>query len=956
MPKLVVLDGNSLLYRGFFAMRALTTSERVPTNAVYSFVLMLLTILEREQPDAIYAAFDPPVATFRHQEMPTYKAGRQKMPDDLKPQRKPAREMCAAFRVPVVEVNGYEADDVCGTFAEMGKNAGYEVLIVTGDGDALQLVDDGSPLEGRGTVKVMITVKGVTDTVTYDEKAVRARYGIGPSQIPDFKGLKGDSSDNLPGVPGIGDKGASKLLAEWGTLDNLLFHVDALPDKVRDNIIKHTDDALLCRRLATIVRDVPLPDWVQITPDYQTVGPDFAAVREQFERLEFRTLLKRLPNLEREQRAKTIAGGQETLAPSTEAPPVTGADPLTPDNGGIRQVPTPSTSGAILSLAPPLLGAGGLSELLSPRSGLPSTGKVVGFSLHVTFPPKVPPTLMNAELIGIALAGEPGTAYVPLAEITDELRGFLQDATRPKSIYDLKFVVGVLARHGINFGGVAFDALLAAYLLNAGRASYPLADIAADALGVELIPDAENVQNNTADEAAALFALPGVLRPRLERDGLLSLLETMEMPLAPVLASMEQAGVSVDADLLTTVSGRMATQIAVLEGEIYALAGGEPFSVGSTKQLQEVLFDRLKLPAGKKTKTGYSTGAEVLEDLAAKGHEIAGKIITWRELSKLKSTYADALPALVNPTTGKVHTSLNQTVTSTGRLSSSNPNLQNIPVRTEVGREIRKAFVAGAGHVLVSADYSQIELRLFAHITKDANLVAAFTSGGDIHAQTARRIFDVPEGGEVTRDQRRQAKTVNFAVVYGASAFRVANELGIDQKRASELIKAYLELYPGVRAYLEEVLVEARERGYVQTLLGRRRYVPDVNSRVYQFRQAAEREAANMPVQGTSADVIKLAMLRVHAELRNSKLRAQMVLQVHDELLFECPADEVRPLAALVKREMQAAYAIDVPLVAEVKSGHNWWDVTPVNDGDAEGGEPHPPAPSPSERDGEQRD
>ncbi|MDQ2799107.1 MAG: DNA polymerase I, partial [Armatimonadota bacterium] len=421
-----------------------------------------------------------------------------------------------------------------------------------------------------------------------------------------------------------------------------------------------------------------------------------------------------------------------------------------------------------------------------------------------------------------------------------------------------------------------------------------------------------------------------------ERDGLQAIFTNVELPLAPILACMERVGVSVDADLLRQVSKSLGEQIAALETEIFEMAG-QKFSVGSTKQLQEVLFDKLKLPIGKKTKTGYSTGAEVLEDLASKGHEIARKIVQWREVAKLKSTYADALPALINPETGKVHTSLNQTVASTGRLSSSNPNLQNIPVRSEIGREIRKGFIASPGHVLVSADYSQIELRLFAHITKDPGLVEAFQTDADIHAQTARRIFEVPEDQPVTGDQRRQAKTINFAVIYGASPFRVAVELGIAQARAAELIKAYLDLYPGVRAYLETVLEGAREKGYVQTLLGRRRYVPDINSRVFQFRQSAEREAANMPVQGTSADIIKLAMLRVDKALSESNLGAKMVLQVHDELLFECPTDEIRPLSQLVREVMQNAYPLDVPLRVEVKSGHNWWEVTPVGDEDAEG-------------------
>ncbi len=904
MPKLVILDGNSLLYRGFFAMRALSTSDRLPTNAVYSFVLMLLTILEREKPDAIFAAFDPPVATFRHQELATYKGTRLKMPDDLKPQRVLAREAAAAFRVPNVEVPGYEADDVCGTLAEIGKHKGYDVLIVTGDGDALQLVDDGSPLEGRGRAQAMITVKGVTDTVTYDEAAVKARYGLSPAQITDFKGIKGDASDNLPGVPGIGEKGASKLLKEYGTLENLLFHVDELPEKTKNLLIQHTDSAVQCKRLATIVRDVPLPEWVEIKDDYQAVGPDYDAIKALFDRLEFRTLLKRLPGLEREQRAKTIEESTvESAAPA----------PAALKTGGEGQV------------------VSNQAQFDALLARLADTDAPVGVQLHLS--PK--PTLMNAELLGVAF-GLPGAAfYADWAIWGAALTPYLEDAARPKSVYDLKLVTGVLGRSGVTLRGAAFDTLLAAYLLNAGRAGYPLADLAADSAGVELIADPDNPAASVMDEAAAIYALEAALTPRLERDGLLPILNDIELPLADVLARMERAGVSVNADWLRGVGAMLGGQVESLETEIFALAG-EKFSVGSTKQLQEVLFDKLKLPAGKKTKTGFSTGADVLEDLASKGHDIARKITQWREVAKLKSTYADALPALINPTTGKVHTSLNQTVTSTGRLSSSNPNLQNIPVRTEIGREIRKGFVASPGHVLVSADYSQIELRLFAHITKDAGLVTAFNTDADIHAQTARRIFEVPDDQPVTSDQRRQAKTINFAVIYGASPFRVSAELGTDYARAAELIKAYLDLYPGVRVYLDGVMETAREKGYVQTLSGRRRYVPDINSRVFQFRQAAEREAANMPVQGTSADIIKLAMLHVDTALTESKLGAWMVLQVHDELLFECPENEVRQLGKLVKDAMQNAYPLDVPLKAEVKSGHNWWEVTPVDDDDAD--------------------
>ena len=901
MPKLVILDGNSLLYRGFFAMRALSTSDGIPTNAVYSFILMLQTILEREKPDAIFAAFDPPVATFRHKELASYKGTRKSMPDDLKPQRSLARDAARAFRVPVVEVDGYEADDVCGTLAEIAKARGYDVIIVTGDGDALQLVDDGSPLEGRGKVQAMITVKGVTDVVVYDEAAVIARYGLTPAQIPDLKGIKGDASDNLTGVPGIGEKGAIKLLKEFGTLEEILSHVDDLPEKTKNALITHTDSALQCKRLATIVRDVPLPVEVIITDDYQTIGPDFEAIREMFERLEFRTLLKRIPILEREQRAKAIADSSET--------PVA-AMPEARDSSEARHViSTPAQFQALLAR---------LAEVDAP----------VGLQLRTT-PAKT--TFMGVTLQGIAFGLPDAAFYAEWSEWGASLTPWLTDASRPKSVYDLKFASGVFARLGVGIRGVTFDALLAAYLLNAGRASYPLADLAADSAGLELLADPEDPAAGVMDEACAIQALEISLTPRLERDGLSAIFSEIEIPLSPVIARIERDGVSLDAALLGEVSLSLASQITALETDIFALAGMK-FSVGSTKQLQEVLFEKLKLPAGKKTKTGYSTGAEVLEDLASKGHDIARKIVQWREVSKLKSTYADALPALINPETGKIHTSLNQTVASTGRLSSSNPNLQNIPIRTEVGREIRKAFIASPGHVLVSADYSQIELRIFAHITKDAALVEAFQTDADIHAQTARRIFEVPEDQPVTNDQRRQAKTINFAVIYGASAFRVAVELGIDQARAAALIKAYLDLYAGVRVYLDTVLEGARENGYVQTLLGRRRYVPDINSRVFQFRQSAEREAANMPIQGTSADIIKLAMLHVDAALMESKLGAHMVLQVHDELLFECPEDEVKPLSVLVRKAMQNAYPLDVPLKAEVKTGHNWWEVTPVED------------------------
>ncbi|MGO8674202.1 MAG: DNA polymerase I [Capsulimonadaceae bacterium] len=898
MPRLVILDGNSLLYRGFYAMRYLSTADGTPTNAVHTFVNMLLLILEREKPDKIYAAFDPPVATFRHVEMESYKANRKETPDDLKPQRALARQAAEAFRVPVVEVDGYEADDVVGTLARLGKEQGYEVLIVSGDGDTLQLVDDS-----HGPVKVMITVKGVTDTVLYDEKAVVDRYGITASQIPDFKGLKGDSSDNLPGVPGIGEKGASRLLQQYKSVEGIIEHAAELPDRTRKAIEENVELARQCKRLATIVCDVPLPEWVNFAPDYPEIGPDYAAVRELFDRLEFKNLLRRIQGMEAVRRAKNVATAPEPVL-------VTERKRLS----GIRRTLTDSRD----------------IEALVRR--LSESGAHAGVHLH-TGP--VTAGFHRTDLHGIAVATGEGAWYVPRDHMITPFRSFLESAAFPKYVYDLKVTAGVLRQvEDMNIAGVTFDPLLAAYLLNATRASYPLHDIAAAHAGIDLLADPADPQGVAMDQAAAVAQLADILRPKLVADGLLDIHDTIELPLSPVIARMEAVGVTIDAGLLREVSKTMSVQIGVLETEIHALAGG-PFAIGSTRQLQEVLFEKLKLPAQRKTKTGYSTGAEVLEDLEAKGHEIAGKILAWRELTKLKSTYADTLPTLCSPVTGKVHTSLSQTVASSGRLSSSNPNLQNIPIRSEVGREIRKAFVATPGRVLVSTDYSQIELRVFAHMSGEPALAKAFQDDDDIHVRTARLIFGVPPGQPVTGDQRRQAKTINFAVLYGAGPFRVSNELGIPQSAARELIKSYYASYPSVRRFAEETLEAARTSGYVQTLLGRRRYVPDVNSANYQFRQAAEREAGNMPVQGTAADIMKLAMLKIDAAMATSGLTAQMVLQVHDELLFEAVPDEVPRLASLVRECMESAYPLSVRLRADVKTGHNWWEVTPVESAEA---------------------
>ncbi len=979
--ELVLMDGNSLLYRGFFAMRALTTSAGQPTNAVFSFTMMLLTLLNEQKPDVMIAAWDAPAKTFRHEEFKEYKGTRKAAPAELVEQGPLAREMVEAFRIPMVEAPGFEADDVIGTLAARGRAQGYDVLIVTGDLDALQLVEPG--------VRVMTTVKGVTDTVIYDEAAVEKRYGLRPDQLADLRALKGDASDNIPGVPGVGDKTAAKLLQQYGTVENLLYHVDEIKDaKLQAALVAATGQITLSKRLATIVRDVPPADVDLPALDAAPLSPDWARVRALFERLEFRTLLRRLPEAPPD---PNNGGARGDDASSPGQPPGGGAIGGGPDLDAEGYDPFAVPEGEGGGAGPPAAAPEAVRadyrgvdtpEAMAAMAQAVRAAHRVGVRLHVT-----QAGVLDARLLGVALATGDGTVfYVPVeappapnppaagrppgggggqtpslfdapgpepvaatgpaagkVALPEPLRGVLEDERVAKVTHHAKSDIAVLARHGATLRGIVFDTELAAYLLNAGRrASFPLAEVAADYAGRELSPLDNKARKGMAEEAIAahtkgqasaeadaLLAVMGVQEPRLAADGLTAVLRELDLPVAPLLAEMELAGLAVDVATLNRIAAQMQAEIDRLEKDIFALAGTQ-FNIGSTKQLQEVLFDKLKLPAGKKTKTGYSTGADVLEELAPE-YPIVSKILHYRELTKLKSTYADAMPALVRKDTGRIHTSLNQTVAATGRLSSSNPNLQNIPVRTAIGREIRRAFVAEDGHVLVSADYSQIELRLFAHVSKDPELMQAFASGEDIHAYTASRIYGVPVA-EVTGDMRRAAKTVNYAVISGISEFALARLLGLSMVDAKELKTSYFARFPGVRTYLDQTIAFAREHGYVQTLFGRRRYIPDINSRVFPFRQAAERAAANMPIQGSSADIMKLAMIAVYEMMRREKLRSKMILQVHDELLFETPPEEVGELASRVRDRMAGAYPLDVALEVEVKTGKTWADVTPVED------------------------
>lgn len=867
-----------------------STLESQPTNAVYGFTMMLLKLVQDVKPDVLLVAFDAPARTFRHDAFDGYKAHRKPTPDDLRAQGPLAREMVEAFNAPILEVPGFEADDLVGTLACRAKREGFDVLIVTGDLDTLQLVDE--------RVKVMTTVKGVTETVIYDEAAVEARYGLKPSQFADYKALKGDPSDNIPGVPGIGDKSAVKLIQEFGSLDAVLAHVDDITDSRAQKAIKAAPEmAEQSRHLATIVTDVP----VEIDLDECSYRkPDYDRLRELFKRLEFKSLLKRLPE------ESAVAAQRDLFAPVEEP-------------GEYMAVPDRAALAALLDR-------------------IREVGSFV-IRVHGTAPHAV-----AADPVGVALCTGAGESYyIDFGEsglILEDLRPVLESASISKYGHNLKYEQEILSRAGLPFAGPKLDIMLAAYLLNAGRGNHRLEDVALDYLGIELPmldartgkivgPSGEwTVPQLFTAQADIIRRCVPPLAERLRECEQERLLCDIEMPLMPILAEMELTGVAVDGEWLNALSERLDVRIRALESEIYGLAGME-FNIGSSKQLQTVLFEKLGLPATKKTKTGYSTDAETLA-LLAPAHEIVAKILEYRELTKLKSTYADSLPKLVNPATGRIHTSLNQAVTSTGRLSSSEPNLQNIPIKTEAGREIRKAFVASPGNMLVSADYSQIELRILAHVTRDPELLKAYREREDIHARTATSLFGVPES-EVTPDMRRQAKTVNFAVIYGMSDYGLARSLNIPPGVARHYIESYFQQYPGVKQYANDTLKRARVTGYVQSLLGRRRYLPELNSPNRTYRELAERAAANMPIQGTAADIMKLAMIGVDRRLRDEGFRGKMVLQVHDELVFDVPEDEVERLVPVVREAMERAFEMDVSLEVEVKVGRDWCTALPVS-------------------------
>ena len=871
-PLLVLIDANGLVYRAFYALPYFTTSTGEPTNAAYGFTTMLLKVLEEESPEYVAVAFDRPGPTFRHEAYTEYKATRQRMPDDLRPQIGLAKEVVEAFQLPVFEVAGFEADDVIGALTRQAEADGMDVLIVTGDLDALQLV---SP-----QTRVMMTSRGISETTIYDEAAVRQRFGIAPAQIPDLKSLKGDATDNIPGVPGVGEKTASRLLGQYPSVEALLQAAGDLKEaKLRDRLREHREQILQSKQLATIVTDL---DNIRLDPEFlRRRPPDLDQVRELFARLEFKTLLERL--------------GVVTPVPQ--------------GRGTYRRVAQDEL--------PKLLGdASRLAVALAADSGHP----------------------LLARLRGIAVSLRDGEgAYVEVeSTVPRVLAELLEREDLPKMSQDAKRDRLLLEGAGLHPRGFAFDVSLASYLLDPNKRTHTLESAAWQHLGWRLgggtegdaLPLGQDPEEVAAEQADMIGRLAGLLETRLEERELLTLYREVELPLVDVLARMERVGVAIDVEALRALAATLRERLEGLTTQIYSLAGTE-FNIGSPKQLAFVLFEKLQLPTLKRTKTGFSTDAEVLEQLAPQ-HEVVARILEHRECSKLLNTYVDVLPGLIDARTGRVHTTFNQTVAGTGRVITTDPNLQNIPIRSDVGQQIRRTFVPGkSDHVLLSADYDQIELRVLAHITGDAGLLEAFQRGDDIHKVTAAEVFGVA-AADVSANQRRLAKVFNYGIAYGISDFGLATQLGIARGEAQQFMDTYFARYPRVAEYMRTTVELARRQGYVTTLLNRRRYLPDILSRNRQIREAAERIAINAPMQGSAADIIKVAMLRIHRDLLPQAPGLEMILQIHDELLFELPKDLVAEAAPKIRQIMEQAYSLAAPLRVSVAAGPNWQDLTDI--------------------------
>lgn len=885
VSKIFLIDGSHTLYRSYHAIRGLTTSKGFPTNAIYGFAQTLHKILKEHEPDYLAVVFDMPGPTFRHEVYPEYKANRPPMPEDLSVQIPWIKKLLEAYRIPLVELAGYEGDDILATLARQAAEKGIEAVIVSGDKDLCQLAGP--------SVRILDPKK---DALLGPEE-IRSEYGIPPEALPDLFALTGDSIDNLPGVPGVGPKTAAALLRQFGSLDDLLKRTEEIEkEKLRDLIEKYRERILLNRRLVRIVPDVPLEVGLE---GFRRKEPDGPRLREILVELEFQRFLEDVP-------------AERTLS-----------------DANYRLVLEKKTLDELVSL---------LAQCTE------------GFALDLETTSKIP---MQAEPVGISFALEGDRAFyipvghrylgapaqLPLRLVLDKLRPVLEDPRIPKFGQNIKYDLLVLKRQGIEVKGVSFDTMLASYLLDPSRKSHRLDDLALEFLrhkkisyaevtggsaGREVLFDQVEVEKAlrySCEDAHATLLLARILSEKIQEQGLARLYHEVEIPLIAVLLEMEFQGIRIDTAFFESLSQEFRAALAALEKKIHELAGG-PFNVNSPRQLAKVLFEDLKLPLSKKTKTGHATDMTVLTRLAAE-HPLPRFVLEYRSLAKLLTTYVEALPKLIHPQTGRIHTSFNQTITATGRLSSSDPNIQNIPVRTPEGRKIREGFIPEEGMLLVSADYSQIELRILAHVSGDPKLLEAYERDEDVHALTASRVFGC-DPSAVTPDMRRQAKVINFGVIYGMGPYGLAEELGIPRSVAQAFIEQYFAHYQGVRAWREACLDQCRKNGFVTTLLNRRRPLPEIVSRDPAVRALAERTAVNTPIQGTAADIIKMAMIRIHRRLQQSALRTRMLLQVHDELVFEAPEEEMAEARQIIREEMETVLPLRVRLKVDIQAGRNW--------------------------------
>ncbi|MDP9751371.1 DNA polymerase I [Thermoanaerobacter pentosaceus] len=869
MYKFLIIDGSSLMYRAYYALPMLTTSEGLPTNALYGFTMMLIKLIEEEKPDYIAIAFDKKAPTFRHKEYQDYKATRQAMPEELAEQVDYLKEIVDGFNIKTLELEGYEADDIIGTISKLAEEKGMEVLVVTGDRDALQLVSD--------KVKIKISKKGITQMEEFDEKAILERYGITPRQFIDLKGLMGDKSDNIPGVPNIGEKTAIKLLKDFGTIENLIQNLSQLKGKIKENIENNKELAIMSKRLATIKRDIPIEIDFE---EYKVKKFNEEKLLELFNKLEFFSLID---NIKKESSIEIV------------------------DNHKVEKWSKVD-----------------IKELVT----LLQDNRNIAFY----------PLIYEGEIKKIAFSFGKDTVYIDVFQ-TEDLKEIFEKEDFEFTTHEIKDFLVRLSYKGIECKSKYIDTAVMAYLLNPSESNYDLDRVLKKYLKVD-VPSYEGIfgkgrdkkkieeidENILADYICSrcvyLFDLKEKLMNFIEEMDMKKLLLEIEMPLVEVLKSMEVSGFTLDKEVLKELSQKIDDRIGEILDKIYKEAGYQ-FNVNSPKQLSEFLFEKLNLPVIKKTKTGYSTDSEVLEQLVPY-NDIVSDIIEYRQLTKLKSTYIDGFLPLMDEN-NRVHSNFKQMVTATGRISSTEPNLQNIPIREEFGRQIRRAFIPRSrdGYI-VSADYSQIELRVLAHVSGDEKLIESFMNNEDIHLRTASEVFKVPME-KVTPEMRRAAKAVNFGIIYGISDYGLSRDLKISRKEAKEYINNYFERYKGVKEYIEKIVRFAKENGYVTTIMNRRRYIPEINSRNFTQRSQAERLAMNAPIQGSAADIIKMAMVKVYNDLKKLKLKSKLILQVHDELVVDTYKDEVDIIKKILKENMENVVQLKVPLVVEIGVGPNWF-------------------------------